>query len=63
MAKTLKNDENVQLQSNTKKRELEKIANDIYEVLAPDLEHRRIIAQVLQLLSYGYPVSPGDVTA
>lgn len=61
MTKTLKNDENVQLHRNTKKRELEKVVNDIYEVLAPDPEHRRIIGQILQLLSDGYPVSLGKI--
>ncbi|MGI0043611.1 MAG: organomercurial lyase [Nitrososphaeraceae archaeon] len=63
MTKSTINDDRKNSENDNVEEVVEKIVTDVYESLAPEPEHRRIIGQTLQLLSNGSPVTLAEIAS
>ena len=61
MTKSTRNDDRKNLENDNVEEAVEKIVTNVYRSLTPDLEHRLIIGQTLQLLSNGSPVTSDEI--
>ena len=61
MTKSTRNDDRKNSENDNVEEAVEKIVTNVYGSLTPDLEHRLIIGQTLQLLSNGSPVTSDEI--
>ena len=61
MTKSTRNDDRKNSENDNVEEAVEKIVTNVYRSLTPDLEHRLIIGQTLQLLSNGSPVTSDEI--